>query len=66
MSDSNASPEIRLGRDPASVSMFEHVSFEHAGRIWSGEVRGIFPAHVKVLRGNGANQRVEYTQLVAQ
>ena len=65
MTDSS-SVEVQLGRDPESVSMYEEVSFAHAGRIWTGEIRGIYAAHVKVLRGNGANQRVEYSQLVAQ
>lgn len=53
---------LRLGRAPESVTMWEEVSFEHAGKTWSGEVIGIYEGHVRVKRADG-EQNVPYGQL---
>lgn len=53
---------IKLGRAPESVTMWEHVKFEHVGKTWEGQVIGIYENHVRVKRADG-EQNVEYGQL---
>ena len=53
---------IRLGRAPESITMWEHVKFEHVGKTWEGQVIGIYENHVRVKRADG-EQNVEYGQL---
>jgi hypothetical protein len=55
-----------IGVRGEDLRMFETRRFEHAGRTWTGTVRGIYADHAVIQRDNGQRQKVPYSQIWRQ
>jgi hypothetical protein len=52
-----------IGVRGEDLRMFDNVKFEHAGRTWTGVVKGIYENHAELQMQNDQRQRVPYSQI---
>jgi hypothetical protein len=58
-----SNPDSAIGVTAETLRMFDNIRFEHAGRTWDAQVRGIYDNHARVRRTDGGEQNVPYSNI---